>query len=234
MPSSPAVALLLTAAAIHAGAQQQDTFTIPRVKQDRPLTSDPADAFWSKAASVVTTQDRYGKPVAGARTEIRGLWSRRYLYLLFVSQFEKLKLKPNPSAKKETWGLWDYDVVEVFIGSDLDKIDRYKEFEISPQSEWVDLDVDRQRKGKEVDWEWDAGMEWSARVDDAAKVWYCAMWIPWKAIAPGPAVRTGQEFRLNLYRIEGEEPNRKYITWRPVNSPSFHTPSAFGRLKLAN
>ncbi len=229
---------LALAAALLAGAQQppqQDTFTIPRVKQDRPLSTDPAAAFWTKAASVVTSHDRYGKPVAGARTEIRGLWSRRYLYLLFSSQFEKLKLKTNPSVKKETWGLWDYDVVEVFIGSDLGNIDRYKEFEISPQSEWVDLDVDRGRQGKEVDWEWDAGMEWSARVDQAAKVWYCAMRIPWKAIAaPGSTVRAGQEFRLNLYRIEGEEPNRKFITWRPVNSPSFHTPSAFGRLKLSD
>ena len=228
---------ILLAGALWAGAQQeprQDSFTISRVKRDRPLTSDPAAAFWSKATSVVTSHDRYGQPVAGARTEIRGLWSRRYLYLLFGSQFEKLKLKTNPSARKETWGLWDYDVVEVFIGSDLGQIDRYKEFEISPQNEWVDLDVDRGRKGKEVDWEWDAGMEWSARVDQSAKVWYCAMRIPWKAIAPAsPAVRAGREFRLNLYRIEGEEPNRKYIAWRPVHSPSFHTPSAFGRLKLA-
>jgi hypothetical protein len=116
----------------------------------------------------------------------------------------------------------------------MNHIGRYKEFEISPQGEWVDLDVDRERPGEEIDWEWDAvGMEWLTRVDDTAKLWYCAMRIPWKAIAPDAAPRPGREYRLNLYRIEGADPNRKFIAWRPVNAPSFHTPSAFGMLRLA-
>ena len=57
------------------------------------------------------------------------------------------------------------------------------------------------------------------------------MKIPWASIAPAKPV-DGQEFRLNLYRIEGGPEPRKYITWQAVQSPSFHTPAAFGRLRL--
>ncbi len=228
-----AAARALLAAALAPGVSSaQDSFVVPRIAKDRPLTTDPAAAPWSAAAQVVFTSDRYGVAVAGARTEIRGVWSKKYLYLLFVSQFEKMRLKANPSAKKETWGLWDYDVVEVFIGAEANHVGRYKEFEVSPQNEWVDLEVDRDRAGKEVDWEWDSGFEWVSRVDPATNLWYCAMRIPWKSIS-ATSPRAGSEYRLNLYRIEGAEPNRKYLAWRPVNSPSFHTPSAFGRLKLA-
>lgn len=229
------LALAFSWAAAAPASAQEDTFTITRARsQPSTLAADPASPFWKGAPSVVTSHDRYGKPVANARTEVFGRWTGSHLHFLFVSQFEKMRLKFNPSKKKETWGIWDYDVVEIFIGHDLKNINRYKEFEITPQSEWVDLDCDRDRKGLEVDWEWDAGMQWHTRVDEAAKRWYAEVRIPWKSIAaPGKKVRAGDEFRLNLYRIEGEEPNRKYITWRPVNSPSYHTPSAFGRLKLA-
>ena len=41
----------------------------------------------------------------------------------------------------ETNELWNWDVAEVFIGSDFKNIRRYKEFEVSPQAEWVDLDI---------------------------------------------------------------------------------------------
>lgn len=227
-----AAATVLAIAAFAATAAAQDSFVIPRIAKDRALSADPAAAAWQHAAHVAFTSDRYGVAVAGARTEIRGVWSKKYLYLLFVSQFEKMRLKANPSAKKETWGLWDYDVVEVFIGAEANHIGRYKEFEVSPQNEWVDLEVDRDRPGKEVDWEWDSGFESISRVDPATHRWYCAMRIPWKSISAA-SPRAGSEYRLNLYRIEGSEPNRKYLAWRPVNSPSFHTPSAFGTLRLS-
>lgn len=228
MLAAAAIVIAVVAAKLAA----QDSFEIPRIAKDRTLAADPSAAPWPSAAQVAFASDRYGASVAGSRTEIRGVWSKKYLYLLFVSQFEKMRLKANPSAKKETWGLWDYDVVEVFIGADTSHIGRYKEFEVSPQNEWVDLEVDRDRAGKEVDWEWDSHFEWVSRVDPATHIWYCAMRIPWKSISAA-SPRAGGEYRLNLYRIEGAEPNRKYLAWRPVNSPSFHTPSAFGKLRLS-
>ncbi|MDX1980867.1 MAG: molybdate ABC transporter substrate-binding protein [Bryobacteraceae bacterium] len=202
------------------------------IAREFALSADPAARHWRRAPLVVTTSGRYGEPMPEARTEVRSLWTRDNLYFLFAGRFVSLFLKPDPSTTKETWGLWDYDVAEVFIGHDLKNISLYKEFEVSPQNEWVDLDVDRARKGKEVDWLWNSNFRFRSRIDRKAGIWYCEMQIPWKSIdTRKPAA--GNELRLNLYRIEGGPEKRKYIAWQPVNAPSFHTPEAFGRLRLA-
>lgn len=195
-----------------------------------PLEADPTGALWRKAPMVVAAQDRYGKPLPEARTEIRSLWTGDDLYFLFSSKYESMYLRPVAQPEKETYGLWDFDVVEVFIGDDLKRINLYKEFEVSPRGEWVDLDIDKSKMNADG-WKWDSGFTFKTRIDEAAKIWHCVMKIPWKSIAAA-APKAGQEFRLNLYRIEGGPEPRKYITWQAVQSPSFHTPEAFGRLRL--
>lgn len=222
------LALFLAATAL---AQDRGVMESVRRPSDFALTADPANPRWRGVPPVSAGQSRNGEPMPASRTEVRSLWTRRYLYFLFNAPYESMKLTPSPSTVKETWGLWDYDVVEVFIGWDPKNTGRYKEFEVSPQGEWVDLDVDRGRPGRHVDWQWDSRFEVRTRVDGARKIWNCEMRIPWKAIDPRKPA-PGNELRLNLYRIEGSEPNRKYIAWRPVHSPSFHTPEAFGILRL--
>jgi len=204
-----------------------------RTARDFELTADPQSPAWRGVAGVVVAADRYGAPLPEAKTEVRSRWTGQYLYFLFVSHFETLYRRPNPDPAKEAWGLWEYDVAEVFIGDDLTNIQVYKEFEISPDGEFIDLDVDRKRKGKEVDWLWNSGMQYKTRIDHERKVWICEMRIPWKSIdRRTPAA--GNELRLNLYRIEGgPPPRRKYLAWQPVGNPSFHTPEKFGRLLLA-
>ena len=195
-----------------------------------PLVADPASAVWRKAPLVTAAQDRFGKPLPEARTEIRSLWTKDNLYFLFTARYESMYLRPEPQLDKETHGLWDFDVVEVFIGHDLERPHLYREFEVSPRGEWVDLDVDKTKKDI-ADWKWDSHFRFHTKIDEASKTWHCLMEIPWKSIAPAtPAPK--QEFRLNLYRIEGGPQDRKYITWRAVDSPSFHTPAKFGRLRL--
>lgn len=210
---------------------QSGLFLSWKLDSDPILTADPDAPYWKEAPVVFASTDRYGKPVAGSATEIRSRWTNRNLYFLFRSRFESMRLTEKPSSAKETWGLWDFDVVEIFIGHDLEKIHLYKEFEVSPQDEWVDLEVDRERKGKEIDWLWNSNFRFKNGVDRTAKVWVCEMQIPWEAIAPKiPIERT--EFRMNAYRIEGSDPGRKYMAWQAVHSPSYHTPRAFGRLRL--
>jgi hypothetical protein len=200
---------------------------------DFALTADPESAAWKNISGVTAAMDPFGKPLPEARTEIRSRWTEDNLYFLFTSNYQTMYLKPNPSTTGDTWGLWDYDVVEVFIGHDLTNIQVYKEFEISPQSEFIDLDVDRNHKSKQVDADWNSNMKFRTRVDKARKIWFCEMQIPWKSIAPD-APSAGKEMRLNLYRIEGAPPNRKFIVWQQIDSPSFHTPERFGRLRLAD
>lgn len=222
---------LLTIAMLAATAPAQ-MLTTWRAESDWKPAADPSAAVW-KVEGVRTSHDRYGRLVPGADTEIRSRWTGGHLYFLFSARYQNLHLKPDPT-REETWGLWDYDVAEIFIGWELDRIGRYKEFEVSPQNEFVDLDVDYFKADKSymVDWKWNGGIEYQSRIDRDAKMWYSEIRIPWKAIDQR-VPKLNNELRLNLYRIEGGPANRKFLAWRPVYGPSFHAPQAFGRLRLA-
>lgn len=110
-------------------------------------------------------------------------------------------------------------------------IRRYKEFEISPQGEWVDLDIDLDAPHPQGGWKWNSGFQVSARIDEAAHVWYGAMRIPYSAVDNRPAA-PGNILRINLFRSQGPPSARHQIAWRAPMSNSFHVPERFGYLKL--
>src|SRR6266699_1483467 len=172
-------------------------------KTDSALDTNPASQFWRGARPVYMEKDSHGKPVARYRTEVRTRWTSKNLYFLFVCPYEELSLKPNPNTQNETNQLWNWDVAEVFLGSDFADIRRYKEFEISPQGEWTDLDVDLTKPHHEDGWTWDSDFQVAARIDEKSKIWYGAMKIPWTALgelSPAP----GKTFRVNFFRSQGE------------------------------
>ena len=169
--------------------------------------------------------------VPGHKTEIRSKWTNDNVYFLFVCPYDKLYLHPNPSATTETNILWDWDVAEVFVGTDFDRIWKYKEFQVSPQNEWVDLDIDRKNPLPEGGWGWNSGYKVKARVDEKNKIWYGEMQIPIKSIDSRPP-KEGLEMRINFYRIQGPPSDKKHIAWQPTNSATYHVPEAFGRMKL--
>ncbi len=200
-------------------------------RADFQLTANPAASQWKHEPAAVAENGPRGDGVPGHRTEIRSRWTRQNIYFLFVCPYQELNLKPNPTRTAETNHLWDWDVAEVFIGSDFEHITRYKEFEVSPQGEWVDLDIDRLHPLPEGGWLWNSGFQSKARIDAKHKIWYAEMCIPMRAIdhrLPVP----GLEMRINFYRCQGHDPGRKYIAWQPTGEASFHVPRAFGRLKL--
>lgn len=215
------------------GASEADKTAIlsRRASADAPLTADPKSAFWKSAPGVWATGDTNGNVVPGHRTEIRSRWTRDNLYLLFVCPYQELYPKPDPVTDKETNRLWNYDVAEAFIGSDFSNIRRYKEFEVSPAGEWVDLDIDRDHPLPEGGWLWNSGFQVKTRIDREAKVWYAEMQIPWKSIDPRTP-KAGNELRVNFYRMQGPPPDRKMIAWQPTHARSYHVPEAFGILRL--
>ena len=111
---------------------------------DFELNLDPDGKDWRGAPRVTASRNYVGEPIAGPPTEIRSRWTNANLYLLYINPYDALNLKPDPTPSVETPRLWNWDVAEAFIGSSVDRITRYKEFEVSPQSEWVDLDIDRE------------------------------------------------------------------------------------------
>jgi hypothetical protein len=211
--------------------QEKPVIESLHAEHDVALNTNPGSAFWHSAHSIYAEVDSGGHTLSEYRTEIRSRWTSDNLYFLFICPYKRLYLNPTPDAVHETNELWNWNVAEVFIGSDFKNIRRYKEFEVSPHNEWVDLDINLNSPHHEDGWLWNSGFEHSARIDEAKHIWYVAVKIPFVAIDTRSPV-TGNMFRVNLYRTEGPPQDPKQIMWQPVMSKSFHTPERFGLLRL--
>jgi hypothetical protein len=66
---------------------------------------------------------------------------------------------------------------------------RYREFEVSPQGEWIDLDIDLDKPHHEDGWTWNSGLAVAVQIDRAAKIWYACMRIPTHLWTPGALKR---------------------------------------------
>jgi hypothetical protein len=197
---------------------------------DIPLDPTPTREEWKDAPRVFARVDRAGQPIAGPPTEIRSRWTPEHLYLLYICPYTELNLKPDPVLTAETPGLWNWDVAEAFIGSDYEHIGRYMEFQVSPQSEWVDLEIDRDNPKEQQGARWNSGYQVKGRIDEQARVWYGMMRIPFSAIDGRPPEK-GRELRIGLFRISGTNPRQRH-TWRATDGTTFHVPKAFGTLRL--
>ncbi len=129
-------------------------------------------------------------------------------------------------------GLWDRDVVEMFLGYDWQNIRHYREFEIAPTGDWIDLAIDLDNDSYDKNWR--SGWKTAARIDAKQKIWYAAARIPLSAISEAP-VKAGTKWRMNLYRIEGlgADPQRHFLCWQPTcvqNRDPNHVPEHFGTL----
>lgn len=222
----PLFMLMAAVAAADPGARMESR----RAKADFEPSADPASSVWKKVKPIPGAVDPFGKPAANNRFEFRTQWTPGYLYLLFECPYDELTLKTNPSQTEETNKLWEWDVMEVFVGADLENINRYRELQVSPQGEWVDLDIDRKNPKSTAGWKWNSDMKTKARMDTARKIWYGEMKIPMSSITANP-VKAGTEFRINVYRLAGKDP-RIQVMWTPTHVRSHHTPEQFGRIVL--
>ena len=208
-------------------------FESVKADQDVVLSTDPTLAFWQAARPVYAEKGNFGEHYGRYRTEIRSRWTANNLYFLFICPYEELNLNPSPDIQAETFQLWNWDVAEVFIGSDFQNIRRYKEFEVSPQGEWVDLNIDLAKPQHEDGWTWFSGFTVAARIDATEKIWYGAMRIPFAALQNYPPA-ADQTLRINLFRSQGPEPRRVHVMWQPTLQKTFHVPESFGILSLTD
>ena len=188
------------------------------------------DSAWKNAIPVQITRYWSGETApAGRHAEARILWSRRALHLRFVCpQVEPLVVSSNPQTAKKVMGLWDRDVCEIFIAPDPTVLERYFEFEAAPNGEWLDVAIHWTKDKRESDWEFNSHMTTAARIEkDRVTI---AMRIPWNHWIHEP--RTGERWRVNLFRCVGSDPTRGYLAWQPTRTPhpDFHVPQVFGWL----
>jgi hypothetical protein len=223
-----------TGAGIGAASQASDPAAVfESVFSDRDfdLSADPTRPEWVSAPRIVAGKAYDSTPVPGAPMEVRSRWTREYLYLMYSCPYQELNLKPDPTPAVETPRLWTWDVAEAFIGSDFDRIGFYKEFQVSPQAEWVDLAIDRDNQKTQGGMAWNSGYTVKARIDAQARIWYGEMKIPFSAIDTRTPEK-GRELRIGIFRLAGPSTARVQYIWRPSGEPNFHVPKAFGLLRL--
>jgi alpha-galactosidase len=177
---------------------------------------------------VTFCSDWQGKnPDPARETRVRALWSHEVLYLRFECRYRTLHLfaDADPSGRRDH--LWDRDVAEAFLQPDPSQPKSYKEFEVSPNGFWIDLDIS---PGAKPDLK--SGLQRSVTLDEAAHTWAAELAIPMQALIS--AFDPSAVWRVNFYRVEGKEEPRGYYAWQPTYTPqpNFHVPSAFGRMRF--
>lgn len=206
--------------------------TITHIEQDFPIDGldDPA---WEGTSQVLVSKYCSGKVAAkGREFSAKLLWSDTALYVLFeASQSEPLVVSEKPDTSQKTVGLWDRDVLEIFIAPDTSQRNKYFEFEIAPTGEWIDLGIDATSQKRKTDLDYESGMTSAAKIEKDKVV--MAIKIPWEAFGV-PRPKIGDVWLGNLFRCVGKGETRGYLAWQPTKTakPNFHVPEKFGEFEF--
>ena len=196
-----------------------------RTEPGKGVLPDPAD--WERAHAVSFCWDWRGEnPDPQRETEVRLLWSRTFLFVRFHCRFRGIYIYEGGGIRRDQ--LWQRDVAELFIRREADALRHYREFEISPNGDWLDLDI---KNGEKTDLF--CALTSRVTVHPAARIWTAELALPLDCMTS--AFDPGETWRLNLFRIEGPEPDRFYSAWQPTHTPrpNFHVPERFAALLFA-
>lgn len=201
------------------------------VHLQHPLGSDgmPSQQDWERTQPVSFDSDWQGKNEDPERqTEVRLLWTSDALYLRFRCLYRTIHVYDDAEPNGRRDQLWERDVAEVFLQPDNLGAHYYKEFEVSPNGQWIDLAI-APEGGKPLN----SGLQRVVNLNETRKEWIAVLAIPMKSLTQhfDPAT----PWRVNFYRCEGANPQRTYLAWRPTYSsrPNFHVPESFGKLRFA-
>jgi alpha-galactosidase len=201
------------------------TYLVSEIELNASQTAED----WEIARPVVFRSDWQGKnPDPGRETTVRVLWTRRTLYLRFECRYRELYLFADAEPNGRRDHLWDRDVAEAFLQPDPSRARFYKEFEVSPNGMWIDLDISPNGLA-----DLKSGLQRSVFLDEESRIWIAEIAIPLRALTAN--FDPNAVWRANFYRIEGTKEPRTYLAWRPTGTPqpNFHVPAAFGTLRFA-
>jgi hypothetical protein len=186
----------------------------------------PQQDAWDQATPVAFCSDWRGDNADPQReTEARLLWSPDHLYVRLSCRYREIYVYDGANSRRDQ--LWLRDVAELFVQRQSDELRHYREFEISPNGNWLDLDINAGQKS-------DLMCDLKSRATCTAEHWTAELAIPMDSLTA--EFSPHEIWRLNLFRIEGQEPNRYYSAWRPTGTPkpNFHVPERFGELIFAS
>ena len=201
------------------------------LRMTAPCDADcfPEPSWWERPKALRFDADWQGKNAdPGRETEVRLLWTDQTFFLRFRARYRTITVFPDAQVNGRRDQLWDRDVAEVFLQPDRSNLRQYKEFEVSPNGFWIDLDI---APGEKHDLK--SGLKRRVIMDEGRKIWTAELAIPMMCLVASfdPAIA----WRVNFYRVEGDKEPRFYSAWRPTRTavPNFHVPEAFGELVFA-
>jgi alpha-galactosidase len=200
-----------------------------RMQESADLEGFPKESAWKQSQTLRFSADWQGKNAdPERRTEVQLLWTPETLFLCFRAKYRVITVFSDAEPNGRRDQLWDRDVAEVFLQPDPSVPRRYKEFEVSPNGFWIDLDI---APGEKHDLK--SGLRRRVVLNEAARIWVAELALPMNCLVEhfDPSVT----WRVNFYRVEGADEPRFYSAWRPTGTavPNFHVPEAFGELIFA-
>jgi hypothetical protein len=208
-------------------------FSFVDVAPDGNLEKD----FWIGLKRIQFDRAGFSRTIhTEARTEVASRWTSQYLYLAFWCHYENLNMYEGEDPAPERWHLWEKDVVEAFINPTPDRPSHYYEFEVAPNNQWLDLEIDLARHPHNNE-KWNSGFRHETRIDARQQVWTAEMRIPIASMTAAP-IHPMTEWRANFYRCDGVEAgaSRRMLSWGalPLNlhENSFHQPDSFGIIRF--
>jgi alpha-galactosidase len=190
----------------------------------------PTSFAWDRSAPLRFSADWRGENADPEReTEVKLLWTPEWLFLRFHARFREITVFPDSERNGRRDHLWDRDVAEVFLQPDPAHLRRYKEFEVSPNGFWIDLDIAPAEKH-----DLKSGLRRRVVLNKATKIWVAELALPMTCLVErfDPAAT----WKVNFYRVEGAVEPRFYSAWQPTRTavPNFHVPEAFGELVFSS
>ncbi|MFM9904666.1 MAG: carbohydrate-binding family 9-like protein [Pyrinomonadaceae bacterium] len=206
--------------------------TVAHITDDLTI-SELRASIWEKARDILISKYWSGAGAPATRHfKARLLWSDTALYVRFeAAQSEPLVVSEKADVKMKIRGLWDRDVCEIFIAPDKKKRNKYFEFEIAPNGEWIDLGIEVTPDERVTDWDYKSGMTSFAKIEEGKVV--MAIKIPWEAFGVARP-KIGDVWLGNLFRCVGKGKTRGYLAWSPTETPkpNFHVPEKFGEFEF--
>jgi hypothetical protein len=189
------------------------------------------DARWKEFDHDASGKSHYPE----LQTRVACLWTPANIYVAFSARYDSLYVYEGEQSAVERWRLWERDVVEVFVNPQPDRVNHYYEFEVAPNNQWIDLEIDKD-KNPFNDASWDSHFAHAVRVDSKSRTWTTEMRIPVSAMKID-AIQRGAEWRINFFRAAGagDEQHRKFLAWSIIpDGKTFHVPTRFGILKFVD
>lgn len=208
------------------------------------VTTSPNDTEWLELPQVQLVDVVSGE-IPRLQTHVSMCATKNALHLRFWC-LDDIVYSPYTTHDDP---LYEADVVECFI----DPVGRHEshfEFNVSPNNVVFDARIINEQ-GAPVAYhpEWDAAglvtqvvtydaKTFNGRFDqqvikEGDKVLVYDVAIPFAALEVAASPAPGDEWRINLFRIDQDaQHERTYTAWSPTSEVKFHVPTRFGRLQF--